>query len=174
MCKDFLSLWLIMISVLTLRTCFCYIFLTGKYPFSEHNKLFHANKTTFRLGMNVHGDMTATEFAARFWSFSSLWRFFVSSWCVLFSFARFNGFHKKHPNSHGPWNPSSQVVSKTHDFLKLIFLPFPLLNFHFPTNEIPRWTSATCLLRLTGRKRGELRSNLKNAGIVGMILSVIP
>merc|ERR1712107_255741 len=52
----------------------------------EHNKLFHANKTTFRLGMNVHGDMTATEFAARF-----------------------NGFHKKHPNSHGPWNPSSQV-----------------------------------------------------------------
>merc|ERR1711899_175610 len=52
----------------------------------EHNKLFHANKTTFRLGMNVHGDMTATEFAARF-----------------------NGFRKKHPNSHGPWNPSSQV-----------------------------------------------------------------
>merc|ERR1712062_581756 len=51
----------------------------------EHNKLFHTNKTTFRLGMNVHGDMTATEFAARF-----------------------NGFHKKHPNSHGPWNPSSQ------------------------------------------------------------------
>merc|ERR1712062_744077 len=52
----------------------------------KNNKLFHANKTTFRLGMNVHGDMTATEFAARF-----------------------NGFHKKHPNSHGPWNPSSQV-----------------------------------------------------------------
>ena len=22
---------------------------------------------------------------------------------------RYNGFHKKHPNSHGPWNPSSQV-----------------------------------------------------------------
>merc|ERR1711934_651630 len=52
----------------------------------EHNKLFHANKTTFRLGMNSHADMTATEFAARY-----------------------NGFHKKHPNSHGPWNPSSQV-----------------------------------------------------------------
>merc|ERR1712110_256980 len=52
----------------------------------EHNKLFHANKTTFRLGMNSHADMTAAEFAARY-----------------------NGFHKKHPNSHGPWNPSSQV-----------------------------------------------------------------
>merc|ERR1712002_1139626 len=52
----------------------------------EHNKLFHANKTTFRLGMNVHGDMTATEFAARF-----------------------NGFRKKYPNSHGPRNPSSRV-----------------------------------------------------------------
>merc|ERR1719187_3064954 len=52
----------------------------------EHNKLFHANKTTFRLGMNSHADMTAKEFAARY-----------------------NGFHKKHPNSHGPWNPSSQV-----------------------------------------------------------------
>ena len=45
---------------------FATFFLTGKFPFSEHNKLFHANKTTFRLGMNVHGDMTATEFAARF------------------------------------------------------------------------------------------------------------
>merc|ERR1712001_129154 len=32
----------------------------------EHNKLFHANKTTFRLGMNSHADMTATEFAARY------------------------------------------------------------------------------------------------------------
>jgi cathepsin L len=52
----------------------------------EHNKLFHANKTTFRLGMNSHADMTAKEFAARY-----------------------NGFHKKHPNSHGPWNPSTQV-----------------------------------------------------------------
>merc|ERR1711992_457853 len=52
----------------------------------EHNKLFHTNKTTFRLGMNSHADMTAAEFAARY-----------------------NGFHKKHTNSHGPWNPSSQV-----------------------------------------------------------------
>merc|ERR1712212_915212 len=52
----------------------------------EHNKLFHENKTTFRLGMNTYADMTAKEFAARF-----------------------NGFRKKHPNSHGPWNPSSQV-----------------------------------------------------------------
>ena len=33
------------------------------------------------------------------------------------------------------------------------------MNFHFSTNEIPRWMFATCLLRLTGRKRGELRSN---------------
>ena len=32
----------------------------------EHNKLFHANKTTFRLGENSHADMTATEFAARY------------------------------------------------------------------------------------------------------------
>merc|ERR1712233_82142 len=52
----------------------------------EHNKLFHANKTTFRLGMNSHADMTAKEFAARY-----------------------NGFHKKHPNSHGPWTPSHQA-----------------------------------------------------------------
>merc|ERR1712172_89245 len=52
----------------------------------EHNKLFHANKTTFRLGMNSNADMTAKEFAARF-----------------------NGFRKKHPNSHGPWNPSHQA-----------------------------------------------------------------
>jgi len=52
----------------------------------EHNKLFHANKTTFRLGMNSNADMTAKEFAARY-----------------------NGFRKKHPNSHGPWRPSHQV-----------------------------------------------------------------
>ena len=33
LCKDFLSLWLIMISVLTLRTCFCYIFSYGEVSF---------------------------------------------------------------------------------------------------------------------------------------------
>merc|ERR1712055_900829 len=56
----------------------------------EHNKLFHANKTTFRLGMNTYADMTAKEFAARF-----------------------NGFRKKHPNSHAPWreHTSRQRVS---------------------------------------------------------------
>ena len=34
---------------------------------------------------------------------------FVKPYFDQFQMNRYNGFHKKHPNSHGPWNPSSQV-----------------------------------------------------------------
>ena len=40
--------------------------LTITKTIREHNKLFHANKTTFRLGVNTNADMTAKEFAARY------------------------------------------------------------------------------------------------------------
>merc|ERR1712226_1426187 len=53
---------------------------------TEHNKLFHANKTTFRLGENSYADMTAKEFAEKL-----------------------NGYHKK-TGSHGPWNPTQVDV----------------------------------------------------------------
>merc|ERR1712212_633263 len=39
----------------------------------EHNKLFHANKTTFRLGMNTYADMTAASLRAIWAVTEDLW-----------------------------------------------------------------------------------------------------
>ena len=68
----------------------------NKCNFREHNKLFHANKTTFRLGENSHADMTAKEFAEKL-----------------------NGYHKK-TGSHGPWNPTQAREIKFNIFFFLL------------------------------------------------------
>ena len=68
----------------------------------EHNELFDANKTTFRLGMNSFSDLTAEEFSAIY-----------------------NGFRQRQPNSYGPRSPSPEVLSFVVSFYQwLLFLHY--------------------------------------------------
>ena len=79
---------------------------------------------------------------------------------------RYNGFHKKHPNSHGPWNPSHEVNLCDHAFCityqhysSIQYLCIQKFFAIFLQNAV-RWMSVTCLLMLTGSTKGELSNRV--------------